>query len=260
MEARLTIDLLTLFHNIWSNRETKVFNLVHYIMKMSKDNSTTWSNHVRIICKLYGLPDPLALLQQQPMTKQSWKTLVQTKISAFHELQLKREAVKNPNMEYFNVQLSSLSGLPHPALRQIMDSREAYKLKAHLKFLVGDVLSSAKLSRERGGDPRCRLCQAPYEDTTHILVDCVKTAETRHRLLPELLNLVADIQPHSELLDSQKTTSRELAQFVVDPSSFNLPSTHRISFQHPRLSDLYRLSRDWCFAIHNSRAKLLNQL
>ena len=139
----------------------------------------------------------------------------------------------NTNMKYFNVHLLNLSGLPNPALRQITDPREAYKLKAYLKFLVGDVLSFAKLSQDRGGDPRCCLCQAPYEDTTHILVDCPKTSETRHRLLPELLNLVADIQPHSELLDIRKTTSRQLAQFIVDPSSFNLPSTHRISFQHP---------------------------
>ena len=41
----------------------------------------------------------------------------------FPESQLKREAVKKPNMEYFNVQLSGIT-----------DSREAYKLKANLKF------------------------------------------------------------------------------------------------------------------------------
>ena len=146
IEARIHIDLLTLFHNIWSNRETKVFNLVVYLMKMSRDNSTTWSNHVRLICKLYDLPDPLALLHQSPMTKQSWKTLVHTKILVFHETQLKGAAAKNQNMEYFNVQLLGLSGVPHPALRDITDSREAHKLKAHLKFLIGDVLSYAKLS------------------------------------------------------------------------------------------------------------------
>ena len=94
IEARIHIDLLTLFHNIWSNRETKVFKLVVYLMKMSRDNSTTWSNHVRLICKLYDLPDPLALLHQPPMTKQGWKTLVHTKILVFHESQLKGEAAK----------------------------------------------------------------------------------------------------------------------------------------------------------------------
>ena len=114
-------------------------------------------------------------------------------------------------------------------------------------------------AQQRGGEPRCRLCDAPLEDIPHILVDCPKTAETRHRLLPQLLNLVADVQPQSGLLDTSKTTSRQLAQFIMDPTSFNLPNTHRISFQHPRLSDLYRLSRDWCFAIYNSRARLLKQ-
>ena len=68
IEARLHIDLLNLFYNVWSNKETKVFDIVLYLMKMSKENSTTWSNHVRLVCKLYHLPDPLRLLQQQPMS------------------------------------------------------------------------------------------------------------------------------------------------------------------------------------------------
>ena len=88
-----------------------------------------------------------------------------------------------------------LCGTPNPAIRYITDSRDAYKLKSHLKFLTGDILSYEKLSRERGGDPGCRLCHSPKEDISHILVDCPKTAESRQRLLPELLNLVADIQP-----------------------------------------------------------------
>ena len=202
-------------------------------MKIFKENSTTWSNHVRLVCSLYDLLDPLRLLQQQPRTKR--RTLVKTKITAYHERQLRSKAAKNQNLEYFNVQLLGLCGTPHPVIRYITDSRDAYKLKAHLKFLIGDILSHEKLSRERGGDPSCRLCHSPIEDVTHILVDCPKMAETRQRLLPELLNLVADIQPQNCLLDSSKTSSRDLAQFILDPSSSNLASTHRISFQHPRL-------------------------
>ena len=235
-----------------------MFDIVLYLMKISKENSTTWSNHIRLVCKLYDLPDPLRLLQQQPMTKQSWRTLVKTKITAYHERQLRSKAAKNPNLEYLNVQLLSLCGTPHPAIRYISDSRDAYKLKPHLKFLTGDILSNEKLSRERGGDPGCRLCHSPIEDVTHILVDCPKMAECRQCLLPELLNLVADIQPQNCLLDSSKTSSRDLAQFILDPSSSNLASTHRISFQHPRLPDLFKLSRDWCFGIYKSRAKLPN--
>ena len=36
IEARLHIDLLNLFYNVWSNKETKVFDIVLYLMKISK--------------------------------------------------------------------------------------------------------------------------------------------------------------------------------------------------------------------------------
>ena len=186
----------------------------------------------------------------------TWKTLVKTKITAFHESQLRSKAANSQSLEFFNVQLLGLTGIPHPALRGISETRDAYKLRAHLKFLLGDILSSKKLARERGGDPKCRLCNAQSEDSTHILVECPKTAETRHRLLPELLNLVASIKPLSPLLISQNILNENLAQCIVDPSSTNLPCSLRVSFQHPRLSELYRLSHDWCFAVYNDRARL----
>ena len=62
LEGRLHIDLLTLFHNVWSNPNTKIFDIVHYVMKLSTPKSTCWSVHVRLVCQMYGLPDPLALM------------------------------------------------------------------------------------------------------------------------------------------------------------------------------------------------------
>ena len=165
--------------------------------------------------------------------------------------------MRNLNLEYFNVQLLGLTGRPHAAPMYISNTRDSYKLRAHLKFLTGDMLSFDKISRERGGDPRCRLCQAVREHTQHILTECRSTSDIRERLYPELVKLVADIQPSSGLLDKQQTPNRLLMQFILDPASMNLPNSHRISFQHPRLLDLYRLSRDWCYAIDSCRSKLL---
>ena len=142
----------------------------------------------------------------------------------------------------------------------VKDTRAALKQRVHLKFLTGDVLSFEKLSRDRGGDPKCRLCMAPYEHTQHILTECRSTAEIRERLYPNLVNLVAVIDPSSGILNQQQTPNRILTQFIIDPASINLPSSYRISYQHPQLQDLYSLSRDWCFAIYSCRARLLKAL
>ena len=137
------------------------------------------------------------------------------------------------------------------------DSRSVEKMRIHLKFLTGDLLSFEKLARDRGGNPSCRLCPAPVENTEHILTECKATSEIRERLYPELVNLVAQFSTSCSLLDRSLTPNSILTQFILDPASMNLRNSHRISYQHPRLSDLYGMSRDWCFAIYQCRMRLL---
>ena len=257
IEGQVHIDLLGLFFNIWSNPSTKIFEIVKYIMKMAGEKSTTWSYHVRLIAKKYKLPDPLLLMDQAVWSKETWKTLVTNKVLVYHESEMREKALSNYKLEYFNVQLLGLNGLPYPALHNIQDTREILKMKAHLKFLTGDIDSYHHMSLDRGVDPSCRLCSAPCEHTQHILTECCSTAEIRDRLYPQLVNIVSDIQPSCGLL--KQSSNHLLTQFIIDPSSMNLPNTHRISSQHPRLHELFRISRDWCFSINTCRTKLLKE-
>ena len=72
--ATLHLDVLILFHNIWANPSTTVHDVVKYILKMSDNTSLTWAVHVRILCEMYGLPDPLRLLQSEDAwSKTVWK-------------------------------------------------------------------------------------------------------------------------------------------------------------------------------------------
>ena len=259
IEATLHCNLLALFHSIWVNPQTKIFEMAAYIMKMADDLSTTWSYHVRLICLKYSLPDPLRLLEQPPMSKQAWKTLVRNRITVFHEKQQRHLALNNSRLTYFNVQILGLSGLPHPVIRFISETRSAMKMRAHLKLLTGDFLSYERLASDRGGSPHCRLCLASVETTQHILLECSATAETRQRLFPELLNLIASIQPNSSLLNN-RTPNSIITQFILDPTAMNLQNGYRISNIHPNLKEVICLSRDWCYAVTRLRHKLLQEL
>ena len=73
IEATIHLDLFSLFWNIWSNPQTTVFEVVKYILKMSHNNSLTWSAHLRILFQLYSLPDPLALMEGSLWPKEKWK-------------------------------------------------------------------------------------------------------------------------------------------------------------------------------------------
>jgi hypothetical protein len=259
IEARLHIDLLTLFHNIISNPETKLSQIVKYILMMSDDKSTTWSKHVSLICRQYQLPDPLKLLQSTPIPRAEWKTLIVTKITAHHERNLREKAAANSNLQYLNVQLLGLSGRSHPVLHHIYETREAFKLRAHLQLLSGNFASYELIGKQRSSDPGCRLCPTPIESTQHILSACCATADVRERLLPELLNLISEVHPTNGILDPHVPKST-LTQFILDPTSFNLSNKFRIPFRHTRLHEIFRLCHDWCYAVTSSRKKQLDNM
>ena len=189
------------------------------------------------------------------MSKLARKELVNTRVTAYHEAELRKGARSNRKLEYFNVEAIGLSSRAYPIL-DINETRPSLKLKAHLKFLIGDILSYENLSHDRGIDPHCRLCGMQVESTQHIITECRRYADIRERLYPELMNLVATIDSSSALLTGI-TSNRVIAQFILDPASLNLPNSYRVSIQHPRLHELYCLSRDWCYAIYNRRVQLL---
>ena len=95
VEAKLHMETLTLFHNIWASPTTTAHELVKYILRMKSNSSTTWSNHVELLCRKYGLSSPLYLIENlTAWSKQHWKCLISTKITAFFEKEMRVEANK----------------------------------------------------------------------------------------------------------------------------------------------------------------------
>ena len=223
LECRLHIQVLALFYNVWSNPKSRIFKVLHYILKMSDLASTTWASHVRILCMQYGIDDPLSLLQQAAPIKSSWKDYVRTKITVYAEKKWRDQAKNNSKMEFLNVQLIGSSGPPHPALASVALTHDVPKLRMHLKFLTGDYPSFYRLAKDRGSnDPHCRLCSSQCEDIKHILTECRATSELRQKLLAELLNIVVCISPNSKILDPEARTNSVLTQFILDCGSPNL--------------------------------------
>ena len=160
-------------------------------------------------------------------------------------------------MIYLNVQLSGLSGAPHPSLKNITTTQDVKKLHLHLKFLTCDFMTNEKLSLDQPSvSPACNLCQAPVDSIEHVLAVCRATNDVRSRLLPDLLNIVSKVQPSCSLL--KNTASADiLTQFILDCTSLNLPDSFRIPAHNPDISEVFRFSRDFCFSISNEQSCLL---
>ena len=273
LAATLHMDVLILFHNIWANPGLSVHEVVKYILKMSDSDSMTWAAHVRLLCLRYELPDPLSLLQNEDAWPKSvWKNYCLTKIRAYHEKLWRVQALTNSKMTFLNIQLSGLTGRHHPALSGVHTTRDVERLRPHLKMLTGDYLTYARacLDNKYGGDPSCRICRtsqplqpAPSETIEHIMTECRGTAEVRERLFPELVNLLLTAEPNHAYISTPPrlhSSDISLAQFILDCTSFNLPAQLRINYGNPKLPDIFKFSRDFCYAIHSSRMDSLKQL
>ena len=260
VEGVLHIRTLSLLHNILSNPGTTVYTMVVYILKMCSSNSTTWSNHVQLLSQQYGLPSPLSvLLQEHVYTKEEWNSLVKTMVTSWHERKLRAMSLSNSKMIYLNVQLHGLSGRPHPIIQNIYNTQDAKKLWLHLKFLTCNFLTNDRLAlNQPGTSSACSLC-GNQDSIEHVITSCRATDSVRSRLLPDLFNVVASVHPTCGILD-QPYSPTPLTQFVLDCTSFNLPNHCRIPTDNPKISEIFRISRDWCFGISSERFRLLKQL
>ena len=264
IEASLHLDILALFWNIWENPQTKVYEVMKYILMMSDSNSLTWSAHVRIIFQVYNLPDPLLLLNSSPWPRERWKQHTKAVVTSYHEAALRYPAGRNSKLQYLNVQAIGLSGRPHPILSWVHTTQDVAIVRPHVKMLGGDYLSYATLAHDRGLEPHCRLCRelshhpTPAEDLVHILTRCKATAETRCRILPDLLNTVARSFPNNKLLSGP--SHDVLTQFILDCSSLNLPVAIRIPSGHPDFMNITRQCCSLTHAVHKDRTRQLKAM
>ena len=265
MEAAIHLDTLTLFWNIWANPQTKVYEIVKYLLMMTSSSSLTWTAHLRLLFQLYDLPDPLALMSSNPWPKETWKLTTKTAVTVYHERKWRELAAGNSKLSFFNVQTLGLSGRPHSVLSNILTTQEVTRSRVHLKMLAGDYPCHAYLGSDQAKDDTCPLCQslfpdqpAPIEDMVHLLTHCRATTDTRGRFTPELLNKISKFFPNNPILDLPNQT--HLTQLILDPTSLNLPPTIRISPGHPALPLILTTCRSLCFAVHKDRTKQLKDL
>ena len=268
VETSLHLDVLSLFWNAWCNPQTKANQVIKYILKMSDNSSVTWSAHLRVIFLLYSLPDPLMLLNSPPWSKARWKQHTMAAVTSHHERLLRLRAASNIKLQYLNVQVTGLSGRPHPILSWIQTTRDVTTVRPHLRMLAGDYPCYSYLAHDRGVPPHCRLCTRPTSPTpqhqpeeegmTHILTRCSATRDTRQRLLPDLLNPVASYDQDHGLLS--RPTHDRLAQFILDCTSLNLPGDYRVSPRHPLYCHIARHCCQMTYAIHKDRIKQLTTL
>ena len=258
VEGKIHKDVFSNFFSIWNNPDTKIHELIKYLLKTSADNSRTWAIFLRHLCKRYGLEDPLVYLGRDPPARSAWKELVSTKITAYFERKLRAAASTNRRMNFLNTYTCNLKGRHHPSLSNMITTWDVKRSRAHLKFLSGNYLTYEVKAEQTGGSSICKICQTgSVETVSHIISSCSGMATERDKLFLDLRNLCT-LTKNNLSLDNFMHSENVLTQFILDPTSLNL--SIRVSLQDPIVSAFYRLSRDICFILDKTRLKLLDEL
>ena len=149
-------------------------------------------------------------------------------------------------------------------LAWVLTTQDVVIVRPHIKMLAGDYQCYAYLAYDRGTDPHCRMCHtlssdpAPAEDMVHLLTRCKATADTRNRILPELLNIVAHSFPSNKLLNN--TSHDLLTQFILDCSSLNLSVDIRVPPNHPSFTSITRQCSTLIHGLHKDRTRQLKAM
>ena len=255
VEGKLHRDIFSAFYSIWSQPDTKIHEIVKYLLENSCDSSRTWSIHVRHLSNRYGLEDPLICLRKDAPAKAAYKEAVKTKITAYFETQLRIAASQNSLMTYLNVAATGLSGRHHPALSNLITTHDVKMSRPHLKFLSGNYLTFSIKATQSGGSAHCRICLVPRETVSHIISSCLGMTDERGKLPLEYESLC--LKTKTKINFNKISEDEELlCQFILDPSSLNLPE--RVCMNDPLLANFFKLSRDYCYLIDKIRTKFLS--
>ena len=82
-----------------------------HVLTSAPESGKSWFHQVKIICTLYGLPEPLQLLQNPP-DKAKFKNLVKSKVAQYWHAVFTDEVSGLKTLKYFKPELYSLSK-PH---------------------------------------------------------------------------------------------------------------------------------------------------
>ena len=157
-----------------------------------------------------------------------------------------------------NVSTSGLRGRHHPALSNLITTHQVKLSRPHLKFLAGNYLTYKIKADQSGGLPHCRICATDCDETiSHVISTCTGMTVQRERVLKEIKQL-CKLTKNQINFDKLSESENGLCQFILDPTSLNLPM--RVSLSDPLLPEFFKLSRDFCYLIDKTRIGLLKEL
>ena len=258
----LHLRQLSLFGMITRLKDSTINKHAKNIFSNNTISQKSWFHQIRNLCLKYDLPHPSSLLLNPP-SKQEYKRIVKKKIINYWELLLRDEASSLTSLEFFFPEKMSLTS-PHPIWKTAGSSPTKVLMASVQSLMVSGRYRTQGLcshwSNNTSGICKPSHSCGVFENLSHILQDCVAVCHTCTKLRSFTDSYCAD-KPVVQLIVQLYCTPGEpkFCQFLVDCSV--LPEVVSAVQQYGQdiLTQLYDISRIWCYALHRDRLKILGR-
>ena len=236
-----------------------------YSLACSKPSSKSWFLELQDIFLQYSLPHPITYLNNPP-TKSSFKSKVKAAVVDHWEQKLRAEAAILPSLKYFFPNFMSLS-TTHPIFSTCGTSPyQVSKAAVQARFLSGRARVEAltknwDMSNKEGICPLCSDVEPVLGTLEHILLSggCPALVEARLTMLSFFQAYMVSRPYLLPLMQACWETKESLTmQLLLDCSVIPLIIRTNQESSEPILSDIFYMTRTFCFKIYTTRRRLLN--
>ena len=259
-EAAIHLRMLGIFGMVTRLSNDPLNIHARNVLITAKSSSKSWFWQLRDICLKYQLPHPLKMLDNPPK-KEVFMRLVKAKVVDYWEKKLRGESSLLSSLVNFKPEFMSLTK-PHLIWTTAgSNPYEVSKAIQQARFLSGRYRTenlAKHWSRNKEGYCLSPTCQNQIETVQHILIECPAYLECKKRLYSLWLSSKNPVVYHL-ILAALSTEKEYLLQFLLDCSVLPEVITATQSYGEGIFSELFYLTRTWCFSVHRERMKMLGR-
>ena len=253
-EAQLHQRQLSLLYMVSNLPNDPLYHHCEFILTSGQKNSKSWFLNVQQVCHMYGLQDPLMLLENPPQ-KKIFKKEVKLKIIDYWKQVMVQECRNLKSLKYFKPELYSLVKPHHLWSTAASNPFESHKATIVAKMISGryrtDMLCRHWNSSNRSGYCKSSLCDKIPGTLEHIIASCPALKSVRERLFSKWLHdTVMFPSLHSTIRSVLAAGESQITQFVLEPLTFPEIMADIQNAGPHYIAQLMYLTRTFAFYIH----------
>ena len=197
---------------------------------------------------------------QNPLSKESFKKLIKSKIIDYWEINLRAEAAPKPSLLFFKPHFMSLSS-PHPMFTTCSTNPFETNKSTCQAALVSGRFKTDLLSRhwiKDNPDGFCVLCPGLMipGSLDHFMISCSTLMPVRITILNYWYSYSEEDDNLRKLLIIKlRSPMQTLLQFLIDPS-VDSDVIWGVQKNLVNLEEIFKLTRSWCYSLNRKKLQI----